>query len=82
MNESVIFYIHTLKNAEKCRINTVLTSVNRFAFRTEILYICITEVEIALNIKVISTFFVHKVTYQDLKISISVFTRLLIGATM
>ncbi len=31
--------------------------VNRFAFRSEILYLCTTEVEIALNIRVISTFF-------------------------
>ncbi len=38
----------------------VLTSVNRFGFRTQILYLCITEVEIALEIRVISTFFVPK----------------------
>ena len=38
----------------------VLTSVNGFAFRFEILYLCITEVEIAHEIRVISTFFVQK----------------------
>ncbi len=38
----------------------VLTSVNGFAFRFEILYLCVTEVEIALEIRVISTFFVPK----------------------
>ena len=41
----------------------VLTSVNGFAFCSDISYICTTEVEIALNIGVIFTFFVHKVTY-------------------
>ena len=38
----------------------MLTSVNGFAFRFEILYLCVTEVEIALEIRVISTFFVPK----------------------
>ncbi len=38
----------------------VLTSVNGFAFRFEILYLCVTEVEIALEIRVVSTFFVPK----------------------
>ena len=38
----------------------MLTSVNGFAFRSQILYLCITEVEIALGIGVISTFFVPK----------------------
>ena len=38
----------------------VLTSVNGFGFRFEILYLCVTEVEIALEIRVISTFFVPK----------------------
>ena len=38
----------------------VLTSVNRFAFCSEILYLCITEVEIAHEIRVISTFFIPK----------------------
>ena len=38
----------------------MLTSVNGFAFRFEILYLCTTEVEIALGIRVISTFFVPK----------------------
>ena len=53
----------------------VLTSVNRFAFRSEISYLCTTEVEITLSIGVIFTFFVHKVTYWEQKISIIVFTR-------
>ena len=53
----------------------MLISVNQFAFRSKILYLCTTEVEIALNIRVISTFFVHKVTYLVQKISIIVFTR-------
>lgn len=60
----------------------VLISVNAFAFRSKILYICTTEVEIALNIRVVSTFFVHNVTYSASKISIIGFSRLLIGATM
>ena len=38
----------------------VLTSVNGFGFRFEILYLCVAEVEIALEIRVISTFFVPK----------------------
>ena len=38
----------------------VLTSVNGFAFRFEILYLCVAEVEIAHEIRVISTFFVPK----------------------
>ena len=38
----------------------VLTSVNGFAFRFEISYLCVTEVEIAHEIRVISTFFVPK----------------------
>ena len=38
----------------------MLTSVNGFAFRFEILYLCVAEVEIALGIRVISTFFVPK----------------------
>ena len=38
----------------------MLTSVNGFAFRSEILYLCTTEMEIALEIRVISTFFVPK----------------------
>jgi hypothetical protein len=48
------------KNDEKCKIILVLTSVNGFAFRSEILYLCITEMEIALEIRVISTFFIPK----------------------
>ena len=38
----------------------MLTSVNEFGFRSEILYLCVTEVEIAHEIRVISTFFVPK----------------------
>ena len=38
----------------------MLTSVNEFAFRSEILYLCVTEVEIVLEIRVVSTFFVPK----------------------
>ena len=38
----------------------MLTSVNRFAFRTEILYLCTTEVEIAPEIGVISAFSFQK----------------------
>ena len=38
----------------------VLTSVNGFAFCFEILYLCVTEVEIALRIGGISTFFISK----------------------
>jgi hypothetical protein len=38
----------------------MLTSVNGFAFRFESLYLCITEVEIAHEIRVISTFFIPK----------------------
>ena len=45
----------------------VLTSVNGFAFRFEILYLCVTEVEIALEIRVISTFFVPKKTFLGAK---------------
>ncbi len=37
-----------------------LTSVNGFAFRLEILYLCTTEMEIPLGIGGISTFFVSK----------------------
>ena len=45
----------------------VLTSVNGFAFRSEILYLCVTEVEIAHEIRVISTFFVSKVPFLEVK---------------
>ena len=38
----------------------VLTSVNAFVFRLNMLYICIAKVEITLNIGAISTFFVSK----------------------
>ena len=38
----------------------VLTSVNEFAFRTDILYLCITEVETPPGIGDVSTFFVSK----------------------
>ena len=45
----------------------VLTSVNGFAFRLEILYLCIAEVEIAHEIRVISTFFVSKIPFFGVK---------------
>ena len=45
----------------------VLTSVNGFAFRLEILYLCVTEVEIAHEIRVISTFFVSKIPFLGAK---------------
>ena len=45
----------------------VLTSVNGFAFRFEILYLCVTEVEIALEIRVISTFFISKNPFLGVK---------------
>ena len=45
----------------------VLTSVNGFAFRFEILYLCITEVEIAHEIRVISTFFNPNIPFLGLK---------------
>ena len=45
----------------------MLTSVNGFAFRFEILYLCVTEVEIALGIRVISTFFVPKIPFLGVK---------------
>ena len=38
----------------------VLTSVNGFAFRLEILYLCTAEMEIPLGIGGISTFFISK----------------------
>ena len=38
----------------------VLTSVNEFAFRSDILYLCITEVETPPGIGDVSTFFVSK----------------------
>ena len=45
----------------------VLTSVNGFGFRFEILYLCVTEVEIAHEIRVISTFFVPKIPFLGSK---------------
>ena len=45
----------------------MLTNVNEFAFRSEILYLCITEVEIAHEIRVISTFFVSKIPFLGSK---------------
>jgi hypothetical protein len=45
----------------------VLTSVNGFAFRSEILYLCTTEVEIALEIRVVSTFFIPKIPFLGAK---------------
>ena len=45
----------------------VLTSVNGFAFRFEILYLCVTEVEMPLGIRGISTFFVPKKSFLGSK---------------
>ena len=45
----------------------MLTSVNGFGFRFEILYLCVTEVEIAHEIRVISTFFVPKIGFLGVK---------------
>ena len=45
----------------------MLTSVNGFAFRLEISYLCVTEVEISLRIGVISTFFVPKIPFLGSK---------------
>ena len=45
----------------------VLTSVNGFAFRWEILYLCTTEMEIPLGIGGISTFFVSKIPFFEAK---------------
>ena len=56
-----------VKNDEKWEIILVLTSVNGFAFWSKILYLCITEVEIALEIRVISTFFVSKIPFLGAK---------------
>ena len=55
-----ISVVEPAKNDEKCEIKVVLTKVNGFGFRSEILYLCITEVEIVLEIRVISTFFIPK----------------------
>jgi hypothetical protein len=60
----------------------VLTNVNEFAFRSEILYLCITEVEIAHEIRVISTFLSQKSHFWGQKISYIVFSRLNNGFTM
>ena len=54
----------------------VLTSVNEFAFRSQILYLCTTEMEIAPKIRAISTFFVPKKHFWGQKISYLVFSRL------
>ena len=45
----------------------MLTNVNGFAFRFEILYLCATEVEIAHEIRVVSTFFVQKIPFLGAK---------------
>ena len=45
----------------------VLTSVNGFAFRLEILYLCTTEMEIPLGIAGISIFFVSKKPFLGAK---------------
>ncbi len=55
--------IATRKMKKKSKIKVVLTSVNGFAFRRKILYICTTKVEIPHKHRDISTFFIHKVTY-------------------
>ena len=47
--------------------NLMLTSVNGFAFRSEILYLCTTEMELALRIGVISTFFIPKIPFLGSK---------------
>ena len=60
LSTGILLLLWGLKNAEKHKIFTMLTSVNLFAFSSEILYLCITEVEIAHEIRVISTFFVPK----------------------
>ena len=54
----------------------MLTNVNGFAFRFEILYLCVTEVEIAHEIRVVSTFFIPKIPFLGQKISYLVFSRL------
>jgi hypothetical protein len=59
--------VSTAKNAKKEQIIMVLTSVNAFAFRFNMLYICIAKVEITLNIGVISTFFVPKIPFWGSK---------------
>ena len=45
----------------------VLTSVNRFAIRSEILYLCTAEEEIPLRIGGISAFFVPKIPFLGAK---------------
>ncbi len=45
----------------------VLTSVNEFAFRLQILYLCITEVETPPGIGDVSTFFVSKIPFLGSK---------------
>ena len=62
-----ISVVEPAKNDEKCEIKVVLTKVNGFGFRSEILYLCITEVEIVLEIRVISTFFVSKIPFLGVK---------------
>ena len=62
-----ISVVEPAKNDEKCEIKVVLTKVNGFGFRLEILYLCVTEVEIVLGIRVISTFFVSKIPFLGVK---------------
>ena len=45
----------------------VLTSVNGFGFRFEILYLCVAEVEMPLGIRGISTFFIPKIPFLGAK---------------
>ncbi len=45
----------------------VLTSVNRFGFRSEILYLCTAEGEIPLGNRGISSFFVQKIPFLGAK---------------
>jgi hypothetical protein len=59
--------VSTAKNAKKEQIIMVLTSVNAFAFRLNMLYICIAKVEITLDIGVISTFFIPKIPFLGSK---------------
>ena len=45
----------------------MLTSVNGFAFRSEILYLCTAEAEIPIGIGGISAFFVQKIPFLGAK---------------
>ena len=67
LSTGILLLLWGLKNAEKHKIFTMLTSVNEFAFHAEILYLCTTEMEIALRIGVISTFFILKKPFLGAK---------------